>query len=125
MCLYDLTSTYFEGTEVQGGGCGHSRDKRWDRYQIVIGLVCDEAGVPLAIEVSPGNTADKTTVVELILYLKDRFKIHTAIFVGDAGMYTQTNVEAWKPWRMPALTTSCGWTGRPSAVSWRPLPLSN
>lgn len=94
LCLYDLTSTYFEGTEAQGGEYGHSRDKRWDRYQIVIGLVCDEAGVPLAIEVWPGNTADKTTVVERILYLKDRFKIDTAVFVGDAGMYTQTNVEA-------------------------------
>lgn len=93
MLLYDITSTYFEGTKAEDGEYGHSRDKRWDRYQVVIGLVCTSEGLPLAIEVWPGNTADKTTVVGRIQVLKERFGIEKAIFVGDAGMYTQTNIE--------------------------------
>ena len=94
LCLYDITSTYFEGTHAEEGAYGHSRDKRWDRYQIVIGLVCDEEGVPLAIEVWPGNPADKTTVGDRITVLRDRFGVEGAVFVGDAGMYTQANLEA-------------------------------
>jgi transposase len=93
LCLYDITSTYFEGTEAEDGDYGHSRDKRWDRYQIVIGLVCDEEGVPLAIEVWPGNTADRSTVADRITALKKRFGIEYAIFVGDAGMYSGANIE--------------------------------
>ena len=93
MLLYDITSTYFEGTKAEEGEYGHSRDKRWDRYQIVIGLVCSGEGLPLAIEVWPGNTADKTTVAGRIRVLKERFGIEKAIFVGDAGMYTEANVE--------------------------------
>lgn len=93
LCLYDITSTYFEGTEAEDGKYGHSRDKRWDRHQVVIGLVCDEEGVPLAIEVWPGNTADRKTVADRVTTLKKRFGIEHAIFVGDAGMYSAANIE--------------------------------
>ena len=92
MLLYDITSTYFEGTKAEDGAYGHSRDKRWDRYQVVIGLVCTAEGLPLAIEVWPGNTADKTTVSGRLRVLKERFGIAKAVFVGDAGMYTEANV---------------------------------
>ncbi|MFW0860417.1 MAG: IS1634 family transposase [Dehalococcoidia bacterium] len=93
LCLYDITSTYFEGTKAEDGEYGYSRDKRWDRHQIVIGLVCDEEGVPLAIEVWPGNTADRSTVAERVTSLKKQFNIEKAIFVGDAGMYSEANIE--------------------------------
>ena len=88
LCLYDLTSSYFEGRAAEDGAYGHARDKRWDRYQIVIGLVCDEQGVPLAIEVWPGNTADSTTVTERVRHLRERFGIERAAFVGNSAMYT-------------------------------------
>ncbi len=94
LCLYDITSTYFEGTYSDEGEYGHSRDKRWDRYQIVIGLVCDEEGIPMAVEIWPGNTADKSTVVNRAKMLKERFKIEKAVFVGDSGMYSETNIES-------------------------------
>ena len=93
LCLYDLTSTYFEGTCAEDGACSHSRDKRWDRYQIVIGLVCDEQGVPLALEVWPGNTADRSTVGQRVRTLKEQFGIEKAVFVGDGGLYSETNVK--------------------------------
>lgn len=93
LCLYDITSTYFEGRGADEGAYGYSRDKRWDRYQIVIGLVCDEEGVPLSIEVWPGNTADRSTVIDRIQALKEQFGIEYAVFVGDGGMYSEANIE--------------------------------
>ena len=70
MVLCYITSTYFECTKAEDVEYGHSRDKRWDRYQIVIGLVCTGEGLPLAVEVWPGNTTDKTTVTERIKVLQ-------------------------------------------------------
>ncbi|NPV78669.1 MAG: IS1634 family transposase [Firmicutes bacterium] len=64
LLLYDITSTYLEGTHADDADYGYSRDKRWDRYQVVVGLVCDGEGLPLAVEVWPGDTADKDTVIE-------------------------------------------------------------
>jgi len=93
MLLYDITSTYFEGTKAEGAEYGYSRDKRWDRHQIVIGLVCTGDGLPLALEVWDGSTTDKTTVADRIRVLKEHFKINKAIFVGDAGMYTEANID--------------------------------
>ncbi len=92
MLLYDITSTYFEGTKAEGAEYGYSRDKRWDRHQIVIGLVCTGDGLPLALEVWDGSTTDKTTVANRIRVLKKQFKITKGIFVGDAGMYTEANI---------------------------------
>jgi len=91
--LYDITSTYFEGTDAEEGEYGYSRDKRWDRHQIVVGLVTDEEGVPQALEVWKGNTADRSTVIEQIRQLNERFEINRAVFVGDKGMYSQAGIE--------------------------------
>jgi len=93
LLLYDCTSTYFEGTCAEEGEYGYSRDKRWDRYQVVVGLVCNEQGIPLAVEVWPGSTADKATVCEQIQKLSEEFGIEEAIFVGDKGMYQKTAIE--------------------------------
>ncbi len=91
---YDITSTYFEGQRAEGSAYGYSRDTRWDRYQIVIGLVADERGIPRAVEVWPGNTADKSTVADQVRDLQQRFGITKAVLVGDKGMGSQANLTA-------------------------------
>jgi len=93
LLLYDTTSTYFEGTCAEEGQYGYSRDKRWDRYQVVIGLVTTCEGVPLAVEVWPGSTPDKSTVCEQIRALRDRFGIEKAVFIGDKAMHLEASVE--------------------------------
>jgi len=93
LLLYDCTSTYFEGQCAEDGRYGYSRDKRWDRYQVVVGLVCSAEGVPLALEVWPGDTPDKSTVVEQVKMLKERFSVKRAIFIGDKGMYHESAIE--------------------------------
>lgn len=93
LLLYDTTSTYFEGREAEGGEYGNSKDKRWDRYQIIIAVVTDGQGRPLAVEVWPGNTADCSTVQHQIELLRERFDLERAVFVGDKGMYSEGNLD--------------------------------
>src|SRR3990170_3639542 len=98
LVFYDITSTYFEGDrsiEQDDIRCfGYSRDGRFDRRQITIGVVMTGNGIPLCHHVFPGNTVDKTTVVEVVRDLKERFELRNVIFVGDRGMLSDENLEA-------------------------------
>jgi transposase len=98
LVFYDITSTWFDGDrsllEDDIRRYGYSRDGRFDRRQITIGVVMGRDGIPLCHHVFPGNTVDKTTVVEVVEDLKTRFKLHSVIFVGDRGMLSDDNVDA-------------------------------
>ena len=84
--LYDVTSSYLEGEQNALGAYGDNRDGKRGKQQIVIGLLTDEAGEPLAVRVFEGNTADPTTVPTQITILKQRFAVEEVVFVGDGGM---------------------------------------
>jgi transposase len=73
--LYDLTSTYFESDPPDVGKrrFGYSRDKRPDCVQVVIALVITPDGFPMAYEVMPGNTSDKTTLREFIQQIEAQY----------------------------------------------------
>jgi len=60
--LYDVTSSYFEGTQNELAQFGYNRDKKKGKMQIVVGLMLDKYGYPLTIEVFKGNTGDTKTV---------------------------------------------------------------
>lgn len=92
--LYDITSTYFEGKGAENI-CkhGYSRDHRPDRIQVNIGLVTDEEGFPLTVEILEGNITDKQTLQGKIEILKERFGIEEVTFVFDRGMKTKANLE--------------------------------
>jgi transposase len=97
LVFYDITSTYFEGdrsiSEEDLRRYGYSRDHRFDRRQVTIGLVMTRDGIPLCHHVFPGNTLDKTTVAEVVRDLKSRFHLSQVIFVGDRGMLSDGNLE--------------------------------
>jgi len=84
--LYDVTSTYLEGAHNALGAFGYNRDGKRGKKQIVIGLLCDEQGVPVALEAFPGNTADPKTVSAQIAKLQQRFQAPHLTLVGDRGM---------------------------------------
>ena len=92
--LYDLSSSYFEGRSCALAMRGYSRDKRRGSLQIVYGLLCDQAGRPVAIEAYQGNTIDSQTVQSQITKMKDRFALNRAVFVSDRGMVTHANLAA-------------------------------
>jgi hypothetical protein len=97
LVFYDITSTYFEGdrsiVEEDIRRYGYSRDHRFDRRQVAIGMVMTRDGIPLCHHVFPGNTLDKTTVAEVVRDLKKRFDLSRVIFVGDRGMLSDGNLE--------------------------------
>src|SRR5919199_2042026 len=84
--LYDVTSSYLEGTHNALAAFGYNRDGKKGKRQIVIGLLCDEDGHPVSIEVFPGNTQDPQTFAAQINKVKARFGVTEITFVGDRGM---------------------------------------
>jgi transposase len=92
LVLYDVSSSYFEGRCCPLARYGHSRDHRSDRLQIVYGLLCTREGLPIAVEVFDGNTADPTTLSSQVEKLKDRFGVSRVVLVGDRGMITSARI---------------------------------
>lgn len=92
--LYDITSSYLEGQHNELAEYGYNRDGKKGKKQIVIGLLTDKDGYPLAIEVFKGNTSDSTTVDGQIKKLALRFGVKDVILVGDRGMIKKTGIES-------------------------------
>jgi transposase len=95
LVLYDITSTYFEGSGPGNARYGYSRDGKSQNVQVIVGLVM-VAGWPVAHHVWEGNRLDVTTVQEVIRDLLNRFALGRIIFVGDRGMVSATNLEAMR-----------------------------
>src|SRR6476620_5788240 len=92
LVLYDVSSAAFEGRTCPLGAIGHARDGVKGRLQIVYGLLCTTAGIPIAIEVFEGNTADPKTLATQIEKLKHRFKLSRVCLVGDRGKPTDARI---------------------------------
>jgi len=86
--LYDITSSYFEGTHCPLAEWGYNRDGKKGKKQIVVGLLTNSRGRPLAIKVFPGNTKDETTVIGQMARIKEQLGVKEFVFVGDRGMVT-------------------------------------
>jgi transposase len=93
LTFYDITSTFFYTENCSIGKNGHSRDKRPDREQIVIGVVTSYEGYPIKHYVFEGNTKDETTVKDVVKELKKSYNIEETTFVGDRGMITKLNLD--------------------------------
>jgi transposase len=91
--LYDVTSSYLEGTCNAFGAFGYNRDGKKGKRQIVVGLLTDSDGFPVSVRVFEGNTQDVKTVSDQINVLAQQFGVQEVIFVGDRGMLKQTQVE--------------------------------
>ena len=97
LVCYDLTSTYFEGEEKTSDrfpskAFGYSRDHRGDRPQIVIGLLVTSDGIPIAHHVFSGNTADRSTLSEVMADLQARFGVGRIALVADRGLISEENL---------------------------------
>jgi len=92
LVLYDVSSSYLEGRKCPLAQHGYSRDHRGDRPQIVYGLLCTRDGLPVAVEVFAGNTADPSTLTAQVTKLKERFGLDRVVLVGDRGMLTSARI---------------------------------
>jgi transposase len=91
--LYDITSSYFEGDSCPLADFGYNRDGKKGKKQVVIGVICDEDGCPIWVDVFAGNTTDQTTVKQELVNLKTKLGLTDFIFVGDRGMVTNARIE--------------------------------
>lgn len=92
--LYDVTSSYLEGTNNYFGEYGYNRDGKRGKQQIVIGLLCDEYGEPVSTEVFAGNTQDIQTFASQVKKAANRFDCERVTFVGDRGMIKTPQIKS-------------------------------
>jgi hypothetical protein len=88
MALFDLSSSWMEGSHCPLAARGYSRDGKKGKLQIEYGLLTDPAGRPVAVRVFPGNTADPAAFTQIVTHIRDTFGLHKLVMVGDRGMIT-------------------------------------
>lgn len=91
--LYDVTSSYLEGQQNELANYGYNRDGKKAKKQIVIGLLTDDNGIPVAVKVFKGNTSDTSTVCGQVKKLSNRFGVKNVTLVGDRGMIKNVQIE--------------------------------
>jgi transposase len=96
LVLYDVSSSYFEGTRCPLAKRGYNRDGKRDKLQVNYGLVTNGEGCPVAVSVFEGNVSDTTTLLPQVQRLRERFGIRDVVIVGDRGMIAQTSIDALK-----------------------------
>jgi hypothetical protein len=94
MALFDLSSSWLEGTRCPLAARGYSRDGKKGRLQIEYGLLTDPDGRPVAVRVFPGNTGDPAAFTGIVQVLRDKFGLAKMVMVGDRGMITSARIAA-------------------------------
>jgi hypothetical protein len=92
IAMFDLSSSWVEGSKCELAAFGHSRDGKRGRRQVEYGLLTDPAGRPVAVEVFAGNTSDPEAFKTAITRIRADFGIERLIMVGDRGMITGTRI---------------------------------
>ena len=94
MALFDLSSSWLEGSRCPLAARGYSRDGKKGRLQIEYGLLTDPAGRPVAVRVFPGNTGDPAAFTQIVQVVRDTFGLASMVMVGDRGMITSARIAA-------------------------------
>ena len=92
---HDLTSTYFEGEAegVESAARGYSRDHRPDTLQVIVALVVTPEGFPVAYEVFDGDTADVSTLEEIVDKIESKYGMKGRVWVFDRGVVSEDNLQ--------------------------------
>ncbi|MGD9883691.1 MAG: transposase [Reyranella sp.] len=109
--LYDLTSSYLEGSHCPLAARGYSRDGKKGKLQVSWGLLADRRGCPVAVSIFEGNAADPTTFLPQADKLRRQFGLEHMVLVGDRGMISTASIEQLRADRFGS--ARCG--ARPAA----------
>jgi hypothetical protein len=115
MVLYDLSSSYFEGTCCPLAKLGYNRDGKTGLLQVNYGLLTDARGCPVAVSVYEGNVSDSKTLMPAVHKLRDDFGIQQLVMVGDRGMISSKAIDELRA------TDGVGWITALKSVSIRAL----
>jgi len=110
MALFDLSSSWLEGSRCPLAARGYSRDGKKGKLQIEYGLLTDPEGRPVAVRVLPGNTGDPAAFTQIVDVVRDKFGLAEMVMVGDRGMITSA--------RIAALNQQEDGTARPDPYGW-------
>ncbi len=94
MALFDLSSSWLEGSHCPLAARGYSRDGKKGRLQIEYGLLTDPEGRPVAVRVFPGNTGDPAAFTQIVKVVREKFQLARMVMAGDRGMITKARIEA-------------------------------
>src|SRR5260370_1416623 len=94
MALFDLSSSWMEGTHCPLAARGYSRDGKKGKLQIEYGLLTDPGGRPVAVRVFPGNTGDPAAFTQIVTVVREKFGLGQMVMVGDRGMITSARIQA-------------------------------
>ena len=94
LVLYDLSSSYFEGSKCPLAKLGHNRDGKKGKLQVNYGLLTDERGCPVSVSVFDGNVADPKTLLPQVDKVRERFDVNDLVLVGDRGMISKRQIDA-------------------------------
>ena len=94
MALFDLSSSWMEGSRCPLAARGYSRDGKKGTLQIEYGLLTDPAGRPVAVRVFPGNTGDPGAFTAIVDVVRKKFGLEHMVMVGDRGMITSARIQA-------------------------------
>jgi transposase len=115
LVLYDLSSSYFEGTRCPLAKLGYNRDGRKGLLQVNYGLLTDARGCPVAVSVYEGNVADSLTLMPEVRRLRETFGIEHLVLVGDRGMISRQAIDEMRQ------TEAIGWITALKSASIRAL----
>ena len=115
LVLYDLSSSYFEGSCCPLAKLGYSRDGKKGLLQVNYGLLTDARGCPVAVSVHEGNVADSQTLLPEVQRLREDFGIEQLVMVGDRGMISNKAIQELRE------SEGVGWISALKSVSIRAL----
>src|SRR5450631_1522230 len=115
LVLYDLSSSYFEGTCCPLAKLGYNRDGKSGLLQVNYGLLTDARGCPVAVSVYEGNVTDSKTLMPEVTRLREDFGIEEFVLVGDRGMISGKAIQELRE------TDGIGWITALKSVSIRAL----
>jgi hypothetical protein len=115
LALYDLSSSYFEGSCCPLAKLGYSRDGKSGLLQVNYGLLSDARGCPVAVSVYEGNVCDSKTLMPAVHKLRDDFGIEQFVLVGDRGMISSKAIAELRQ------SDGVGWITALKSVSIRAL----
>jgi hypothetical protein len=94
MALFDLSSSWLEGTRCPLAARGYSRDGKKGKLQIEYGLLTDPEGRPVAVRVFPGNTGDPAAFTAIADVIRKKSELAQMVMAGDRGMITTARIRA-------------------------------
>ena len=94
MALFDLSSSWLEGSHCPLAARGYSRDGKKGKLQIEYGLLTDPEGRPVAVRVLPGSTGDPAAFTQIVQVVREKFRLAKMVMVGDRGMITSARIAA-------------------------------